>query len=109
MEAASSEHWTRWLEIARPVRESGKAPRARVEAVLIEVCRSGYRTLRELQVILGRDADSLRVHYLNRMAKDGRMRLKFPEAPNHPNQAYTSDAAASPEVIMTPAGDILSS
>ena len=43
-------------------------------------------------MILGRDADSLRVHYLNKMVKDGRMRLRFPEASNHPNQAYTSDA-----------------
>ncbi len=87
-----SEHWARLLEIARPVRESRKAPRPRVEAVLTEVCRPGYRTLRELQLILGRDADFLRVHYLNRMVKDGRVRLKFPEAPNHPNQAYASGA-----------------
>ncbi len=92
LEAASSEHWTQLLEIAKPVRESGKAPRARVEAVLTEVCQPGYRTLRELQAILGRDGDFLRVHYLNRMVKDGRMRLRFPEAPNHPNQAYTSGA-----------------
>lgn len=90
MEVGDSEHWARLLEAAGSVRGSAKAPRTRVEAVLTEVCRSGYLTLRELQVILGRDADSLRVHYLNRMVKEGRMRLKFPEAPNHPNQAYTS-------------------
>jgi ATP-dependent DNA helicase RecG len=90
LEGASSEHLAQLLEIARPVRESGKAPRLRVEAVLTEVCQPGYRTLRELQAILGRDGDFLRVHYLNRMVKDGRMRLRFPEAPNHPNQAYTS-------------------
>lgn len=90
--AGDSEHWTQLLEIARTVRESGKAPRPRVEAVLIEVCRSGYLSLRELQAILGRDANSLRAHYLNRMVKDGRIRLKFPEAPNHPNQAYTAGA-----------------
>lgn len=88
----ASEHWTRLLEIAKPVRESGKAPRPRVEAALIEVCRSGYRSLRELQAILGRDANSLRAHYLNRMVRDGRIRLRFPDVPNHPNQAYTSDA-----------------
>lgn len=87
-----SEHWKRLMEIARPIRESGKAPRARVEAALTEVCRPGYLTLRELQAILGRDGDFLRVHYLNRMVRDGRMRLKFPEAPNHPNQAYSSGA-----------------
>jgi predicted HTH transcriptional regulator len=85
-----SEHWARLMAIARPVREMGKAPVSKVDSVILELCATGYLTLRELHELMGRSPDTLRVHYLARLTREGRVRPRFPDLPNHPNQAYTS-------------------
>lgn len=84
----SSEHWSRLLGIAESVRQSKRAPREVIEETILALCSGSYLTLRELRDLLGRGSDSLRVHYLSRLAKQGRIRLRFPESQNHPNQAY---------------------
>jgi ATP-dependent DNA helicase RecG len=88
--SATSEHWPRLMDLAKAIRDKRKAPRERVEAVICEMCSGMYLTLKELEKLLGRSAESLRVHYLNRMAKEGRIKLKHPDALRHPSQAYTS-------------------
>lgn len=86
--ARSSEHWSRLLDVAKKVRDSKRAPRDVIEGTILSLCSGTYLTLRELRDLLGRGGDSLRVHYLSRLAKQGRIRLRFPESQNHPNQAY---------------------
>lgn len=95
--AESSEHWSRLLEIAKKVRESKRAPRNVIEETILTLCSETYLTLRELRDLLGRGGDSLRVHYLSRLAKQGRIRLRYPESQNHPHQAYGATDSGTTE------------
>jgi predicted HTH transcriptional regulator len=87
---ASSEHWQALLELGTPIRSRRKASRIDMESTILEVCRDRFLPLKQLGEILGRSGESLRIHYLNAMARDGRIVLRYPEAPNHPSQAYTA-------------------
>lgn len=93
--AQDSEQWDLLMEISRSVRNSKRAPKHEVESAIVKLCGIRHLTLRELQQLLGRTADSLRVHYLSRLAKGGQIRLRFPESVNHPNQSYTSVSGES--------------
>jgi predicted HTH transcriptional regulator len=87
----SPEEWARLMELARPIRECKKvSARQQVESVILELCATAHLSLRDLGILLGRTTDSLRVHYLNRLAREGKIRLRFPEALNHPNQSYST-------------------
>ena len=97
--ARSSERWLRLLEIGKKVRESKRAPREVIEETILALCSGTYLTLRELRDLLGRSGDSLRVHYLNQLGKQGRIKLRFPESQNHPNQAYTAADSSPAEQI----------
>jgi ATP-dependent DNA helicase RecG len=97
-ESRSSEEWERLQEVARPIRECKKvSSRQQVDAVILELCAAFPLSLSDLQVLLGRAPDSLRVHYLNRLSKEGRIRLRFAETVNHPQQAYMTVRDSIPE------------
>lgn len=92
--AQDSEQWALLLEVSRPVRSSKRAPRQEVEAAIVKLCGIRHLTLKELEQLLGRTAESLRVHYLSRLTREGQIRLRFPNSVNHPNQSYTSFSPA---------------
>ena len=48
----SSEHWTRLLTLAEPVRRSQKSPKELVESVILQLCSDTYLTLDELSRLL---------------------------------------------------------
>ena len=97
-ESRSPEEWERLMEVARPIRECKKvSSRQQVDAVILELCAAFPLSLSDLQVLLGRAPDSLRVHYLNRLSKEGRIRLRFTETLNHPQQAYMTVQDGAPE------------
>jgi ATP-dependent DNA helicase RecG len=85
----SSEEWGRLMEVARSVRECKKvSSRQQVDALILELCAASPLSLSDLHALLGRAPDSLRVHYLNRLSKEGKIRLRFTDTLNHPQQAY---------------------
>ncbi|MET0240181.1 MAG: RNA-binding domain-containing protein [Sphingobium sp.] len=61
-----------------------------MESVIVGLCAENFITLKILAGILGRSEDYLRQEYLNRLVKEGQLRLAFPQSPNHPRQAYSS-------------------
>jgi ATP-dependent DNA helicase RecG len=94
----SSEHLMKEQEeklqqIALPIQKLGrKIPRATMEATILSLCAINWLTLRYLASLLGRQPDYLRNHFIAPMLKDGRLKLKMPGAPNHPQQAYRTAA-----------------
>lgn len=76
--------------IAVPVRTRRRVEPSQMEAVLLELCRGRSLTLGELADLTGRSAETLRIHYLARLVSSGKMRLRYPEKPTHPAQAYTT-------------------
>ena len=86
------------MEVARTIRERKKvSSRQQVDAVILELCAIVPLSLQDLHALLGRAPDSLRVHYLNRLSREGRIRLRFTETPNHPQQAYVTVRDGIPE------------
>jgi ATP-dependent DNA helicase RecG len=65
-----------------------RVPEAELESALIALCAGEFRTLPEIARLCNRAPDTLRTHYLARMVRDGRMVLRFPETPTHPDQGY---------------------
>jgi ATP-dependent DNA helicase RecG len=77
------------LQIALPIQNAGKkVPRAIMERTILDLCAIDWLTLRNLTHLLGRKPDYIRNHFIAPMLRDGRLELRVPEAPNHPQQAY---------------------
>ncbi|HBE94819.1 MAG TPA: AAA family ATPase [Desulfovibrio sp.] len=70
------------------IRARSRAPRLEVERVILDVCAEHYLSPRDLAELLGRAQETLRIHYLAKMVKDGRLELLHPTTPNHPRQRY---------------------
>ncbi|MDR5862680.1 hypothetical protein QC758_06875 [Halomonas campisalis] len=87
----SSGPWEELQELARPVAEKGKAPKAKVEEVILALCCRRPLRLDELTRLLNRSAESLRKHYLQPMVRARRLKLLYPTKPNHPHQAYITE------------------
>lgn len=86
---ASSQHYDAALYArAAPVREKGRAPKELVEQTIETLCADDWLSLRTLAELLGRDADALRKHYITRMVRERKLESRFPNYPNHPDQAY---------------------
>jgi len=59
-----------------------------VQSVILQLCSLAPLRLPELVDILQRDADHIRKRYLSKMLEQGELEYTFPDAPNHPQQAY---------------------
>ena len=90
-----TQQWPALLEMARGVREKGKAPRTVVQETIAKLCGGRFLTVRNLAELLGRDPDSLLNHYLKQMVAGRILELRFPEKLNHPQQAYRTKPASS--------------
>jgi len=76
------------LELAAPVRASGKAPRELVRATVLGLCEGRFLRLRELGRLLDRSPETLRDSYVSGLVDEGHLELRYPENRSHPDQAY---------------------
>lgn len=81
--------WATLEALAAPLRVRRRAPPTEVSDMILALCSGRSLTLPQLARLVGRKADSLRVHYLSKLLASGRLGLRYPETPNHPNQGYT--------------------
>ncbi|AGT33842.1 transcriptional regulator [Geobacillus genomosp. 3] len=72
-------------ELAR--RKKRLAPTV-MEEMIVRLCRERPLRLKELAALLERTPDGLRNNYLGKLLEKGKIRLKYPDQPNHPRQAY---------------------
>ena len=77
-------------EIAAPVAGSGKVAAELMDRTLCRLCRGRFLTAEELGRLLNRSAANLRSRHLSRLVRSGRLRPRYPEATNRPDQAYTA-------------------
>jgi ATP-dependent DNA helicase RecG len=88
-----SEHNQAMWRLAEGVRNQKRVAKSLMENTIIDLCESQWLSLQTLSRLLGRDADTLRNHYINPMLKDGRLEAKVPDKPNHPGQAYRKNTS----------------
>jgi len=70
----------------------------RLRSVIREICRHGYWTGAELATLLQRRSPEHLVRdHLSEMVSDGQLQLRFPDHPNHPDQAYTAASTETGE------------
>ena len=90
---ASSEH--KLHETALRVNTKGRISKELMHDVIYEMCKIKPLTNKEIASLVKRKEDSIRVHYLNPMCKDGVLEKTHPNIINHPNQKYKAKAEDS--------------
>ena len=84
------EDWGRLKQIADPAARQGKLPAEQLRGVILELCRGRYLTMAQLCGLMNRTPKNLRDRTITPMVKKGLLRMRFPEEPNRPDQAYTA-------------------
>ena len=85
-------------DIAKKAPPGKKLGRLWTEAVILELCEKYYLTLNILAELLQRHPNGLRQRYLNRMIKENKIVLAFPNTPTHEKQAYRTNNAEKKHV-----------
>ena len=77
-------------ELAASVARRGKVPSDEMQKVIGLLCKGRFLTAEELATQLKRTSSNLRSRYLTPMVTGGLLKLRYPESPNRPDQAYTA-------------------
>lgn len=78
--------------LAERVSQTGRAKPELVRQVIQELCSGRYLTADQIARLMNRNAAGLRNRFLYAMVSEGVLRLRYPESPNRPDQAYTAVA-----------------
>lgn len=81
----SSPQMEAWLVTFR---ERRRVPAAELEAAVLKYTSGVFRTSKEIAEALGRSPRGLHEHTITPMVRGGKLQLRFPDRPNHPQQAY---------------------
>ncbi|MBT3404165.1 MAG: hypothetical protein HN421_10710 [Gammaproteobacteria bacterium] len=84
----NNQTWEQLQQISQPARDKHRLPNSQVEQLITELCNQNWLTKRELGTLLERNTDGLRSRYLTPMVSQGKLKLRYPDTPNHQNQAY---------------------
>jgi ATP-dependent DNA helicase RecG len=74
--------------IAELARKKKRLSPAIMEEIILQLCSQRPLMLKELAYLLERTPDGLRNNYLAKLLNEGKIKLKYPDQPNHPRQAY---------------------
>ena len=87
---SSTENDPSLLAIAAAAREQARLPQGQMRQIIVSLCRGRYLTTAQLARLLSRNAMKLRDRYLSPLCEEGRLKRRFPQEPNRPDQAYTT-------------------
>lgn len=82
------------LLLADPARRSKRLPAEQMRAVIERLCQGRWLAASEIALLVSRDAEKLQSRFLTAMVREGRLRLRYPDAPNRPDQAYRATMPA---------------
>ena len=60
-----------------------------IKQIIRELCRDRFLTSGEIGTLMNRGPEKLREKFLSSMVASGELSLRYPDEPNHPDQAYT--------------------
>ena len=75
-------------ELASEARNNKKLGQARLRQLLLSLCEARFLTAEQLGKFTDRKFRDLQYRYLRPMVSEGLLELRFPDKPNHSNQAY---------------------
>jgi ATP-dependent DNA helicase RecG len=74
--------------LAEAIRSTKRADREKMEEAILRLCQGRFLSLDDLARLLGRQQEGIRDKYVSPLTKQGRLVRRFPEKPNHRDQAY---------------------
>jgi len=78
----------RLLGIAAEVRNTGKIDPQITKHAILELCRGRFLSVADLASLLNRSARGLRDRFVKPLIDEGLLERRFPQQPNHEQQAY---------------------
>jgi hypothetical protein len=79
--------------VAAPLRAKRRLDPGVVKEVIVKLCAARFLEAEELARLTGRSIKTLRANYLTPLVQSGQLRLRYPENPTHPHQAYAAGAS----------------
>lgn len=79
------------MQIAKVVRQNSRLAAKDIEQVIINLCCGRWLSGKQLGELLGRNSDGLRSRFLTQMVNRGLLLLRYPDKPNHVDQAYAAN------------------
>lgn len=79
----------RVLEVLKPLKKKLKADV--LDGIVVDLCRIRDFERSEIAHLIERDETYVRT-ILTRLVKSGRLKMKYPEMPNHPRQKYVAQS-----------------
>jgi len=76
------------LEIAKPVRSKKRVRKEVIQQTIQELCQGRFLTIQQLGSYLDRVPEDLRNRFIKPMVESGKLIRRFPDRPNHEQQAY---------------------
>ena len=76
------------LEIAKPVRSKKRVRKEVIQQTIQELCQGRFLTIQQLGSYLDRVPEDLRARVIKPMVESGKLFRRFPDRPNHEQQAY---------------------
>lgn len=80
--------WKELQSIAKSISSTKRTAPEKVIEVILELCSIKPLTLDNLSKLLNRSSQFIRKEYLQKLVKARKLKLLYPTAPNHPQQAY---------------------
>lgn len=91
LENLSSKELAAIKTIAAPALQSQRLAPEAPRTIILKLCEDRYFTAATLADLMNRNPRGLRDRFFRPMAEEGLLRRRFPDEPNHPNQAYTTN------------------
>lgn len=76
------------LELAGPIRNTGRADPALTRSVILALCKDAFLTGQQISELLGRNSGSIQERFLRPLVREKKLILLYPHSPNHEQQAY---------------------
>ncbi|MET3684464.1 putative HTH transcriptional regulator [Alkalibacillus flavidus] len=75
-------------DIAETARESKRLKAEKMQEIILTLCSYKYLTINELSDLTGREGNALRRIHIRPLVENSLLELRYPETPQHRNQAY---------------------
>ncbi len=79
--------------LAEPARQKKRLNQTVMQQVVLQLCQGRYLTARAIASLLNRDPRHFQDRFLTPMVQQKRLTMRYPNEPNHPDQAYTAAVA----------------
>lgn len=80
--------------VSAPLRGKKRLSPRQVEEAIVSLCAVRFLEAEDLARLTGRSIKTLRTNYLAALVQSGRLRLRYPDNPTHPHQAYAAALGA---------------